>query len=80
MLNDGKQTTEHLYAWISANSDGIEGIVTVGTDHGMLPLVSTGRELAEKMADYAHQVAALRGVPVRLVRYAVAEELERYEP
>ena len=68
--NDGQESTSCLYAWLSRDpEDGIEGVVTVITATGPLPLVCTSRDLADAVADIAHESAIARGHDARLVKF-----------
>lgn len=78
-LNDGLPNTDRLYAWIARDLDGVEGIVTVPTELGMLPLVCTNRQQAEGYANVAAVAGRERDSTVRLVafeRFAQLYEIE----
>lgn len=68
-MNDGEDSTSTLYAWLSRDGQGVEGIVTVKADYGLLPLVVTDLNTALSMRNLATVAAAQRGNPVRLVRF-----------
>lgn len=75
-MNDGAGETQDLYAWIATDANGVEGITTVGTDKGMLPLVVSDLETARSMRDVAQMVGQVRRTSTRLVRFARSEVLE----
>lgn len=52
-MNDGEKRTTRLYAWIAKDLHGIEGIVTVPSRDGMLPLVETDEDKARKFKEFA---------------------------
>jgi hypothetical protein len=79
----GEQRITELHLWVATHPDGGEGIVSadvpipgIGSRH--IPLMSSRRELAEKMkpfAEHAQQAAAKAGKPVslRIVTYRRSE-------
>lgn len=45
-MNDGALTTQRLYAWLAKDDTGAEGILTVHTDQGLMPMVATDLDVA----------------------------------
>lgn len=75
------QRIRQLHAWIATFPDNSEGIIAGGFQGlGMAPLVSSSRDIAEKMepmairARQANLVGAGRIVSVRLVTFTSTEE------
>lgn len=68
-MNNGEESTTTLYAWLARDLDGIEGIVTVGTQSGLLPLVCTDRAMALSMSDAALRAGLARASAVSLVQF-----------
>lgn len=68
--NDGEPVTEHLYAWLAEDGDGIEGVVTAELPSlGTVPLVMTDRARAERFTGIARLGSIARGNPARLVEF-----------
>lgn len=67
--NDGEDSTSYLYAWISRDEDGVEGLILMPTANGPLPLISTSRSQALSLFPAAQVAAQARGNPSRLVRF-----------
>lgn len=66
--NDRSPDTARLYAWLSRDQDGQEGIVAVPIgDHSLLPLVFADEVRSRRMASQAQLAAQARGFPARLV-------------
>jgi hypothetical protein len=67
-MNDGKVTTERLYAWVGKDLNGIEGIVAFPfTDGTPMPLVASEEALARQLKGPAQQAARARKLVVSLV-------------
>lgn len=48
MTNDGQQETQRIYAWLSYQRDGTEGIISVDTTLGVpVPLMATDLNVME---------------------------------
>jgi hypothetical protein len=76
--NDGSPDVVALYAWISRDALGIEGIVAApdprtGT---AMPLVMSDLDRARRMRPIAEEAARRRGYPAVLVRFVREHELE----
>lgn len=68
--NDGSADTSHLYAWLSRESDGTEGIIAAPVGPlGVQPLVSADEGRARRLAVFAAGAARARGCPAQLVRF-----------
>lgn len=65
--NDRSPDTSQLYAWLSRDLDGVEGVIAAMSESGLIPLVFADQQRAEKMAPYAAVAAAKRGFPAKLV-------------
>jgi hypothetical protein len=78
--NDISPDTDRLYAWLSRDADGIEGIITVSTDEAVfIPLVFTDRSQALFAEGYARASAQVRQFPAELVVFARGETIRRIE-
>lgn len=75
--NDRSPDTTHLYAWLSRDADGVEGIIAAPIDGMIWPLVVTSPERAALLRQFAETAAALRGFPAVLVRFERGEEIDR---
>lgn len=77
--NDHSPDTTDLYAWLSRDQDGIEGIIAAPAPNGgIIPLVMASRESADKFRDYALASGRARQMPVSLVRFHRGTTLARY--
>lgn len=79
-MNDGQQTTDHLFAWISKDPQGIEGIITMPTAMGLLPLVVTDEKRARSFEPAAVIAARARYAYASLVRFDLATTLKVVPP
>lgn len=79
--NDRSPDTTSLYAWLSRDQDGIEGIIVapVGSA-GMLPLVVADQVRARKLQPVAAFSAHQRGFSAHLVRFQRAETILEAAP
>ena len=74
------QSIDALYAWIVTEPDGCEGVASVGmelfgqTVH--VPLVGADIDRIKSHRADAELVRKATGFPVRLVRFAMREDLE----
>lgn len=66
-MNDGQRRTTKLYAWIAKDPNGIEGIVTVPTNDGLLPLVVTDEKVARSFKPFAALAGTYRLSDAELV-------------
>jgi hypothetical protein len=78
-VNDGAGETQNLYAWIAADASGVEGISTVGTNSGLLPLVVSDLATAQSMREVAAMVGQARGTSTRLIRFARSEVIDEID-
>lgn len=67
--NDGSADTQALYAWLSRDADGMEGLIATPVGDMIFPLVFADRERAERMRPLAEQAARMRGFPAALVKF-----------
>lgn len=79
--NDGQGDTEALYAWISTDKDGLEGIIMAPFPNGqVLPLVMADSRRARRMQPIAAVAATARRSTARLVKFTRAETLLEVPP
>ncbi len=71
--NDVSPDTNQLYAWLSRDQDGVEGLVTTYLGGVLMPLVMADEQRAREFASIAAQAARLRGFPARLVAFERCE-------
>lgn len=77
---DGFRISE-LWAWCQVDPrDDQEGIITLETRHGPMPLIASDRVRLRDLRLYARMVATSTGRPVRLRRFTFAEDVETVEP
>lgn len=67
--NDFSGETMHLYAWIAPDLQGVEGIITIPTNDGILPLVVADERRARRFQPAAAYAAKERGATARLIRF-----------
>lgn len=67
--NDRSPDTARLYAWLSRDADGIEGVVAVPTRDGVMPLVAADEARARRFAPLASVAAQARGFSAHLVAF-----------
>lgn len=82
-MNDGGPETNRLYAWLSNDRNGVEGVIAVPQiNGGVYPLVCTSLELAlsPKMVDAAMMASMARNSPARLVEFLRGEVLDTISP
>ncbi len=78
--NDGSPDTTTLYAWLSRDKDGQEGVIVapIGTA-GMVPLCVASRRVADRLRPAAEFAARRRGFPAHLVVFHRGETLEEVQ-
>lgn len=69
-----------MFAFISIDADGNEGVIGVSSTMGMLPLVGADMAHMETMKPTAMAVANITGLPVILIKFSVHTELEGWKP
>jgi hypothetical protein len=76
---DGFRISE-LWAWTQVDSkDNQEGIITLHTKQGPMPLIASDRVRLNDLRMYARMVAKSNGRPVTLRRFVFAEDVETVE-
>ena len=79
--NGGSPDTRCLYAWLSRDADGIEGLIATPMPGGVImPLVMADEALALRMEPRAREAAALRRAPAVLVRFTRDVVLREIKP
>lgn len=71
--NDHSPDTSHLYAWLSRDADGIEGIIAIATRLGVMALIAADEQRARSYAKQAQLAAQARGFPAQLVAFQRVE-------
>lgn len=68
---------EHIWAFISVDEEGEDGIVAFNHGHMWEPLIAADEaRLNSGMRERAQLIADVSGKAVKLVRFSVREELE----
>jgi hypothetical protein len=70
------QTIDALYAWVATEPDGGEGVCSAQIGDTHFPLVGADIDRAKSYRPYAELARKATGYPVRLVRFALREDLE----
>ena len=70
----------HFFVWLSHDERGAPIAASWPVAGMIVPLAHTDEETARLMEPQAQEVAAVRGLPVELVRYTRAETLATVGP
>lgn len=69
-----------IWAFLSVDNDtGNEGVITMRSVNGLMPMVAADEERLESMRPIAAMVAKNSGIKVRLVKFSVREDLEVFD-
>lgn len=72
-------TTPHkiteVFVFLATEKDGSEGIPGVGTDIGIVPLVTANPVLVKPYRELAKQITTKTGCPIKLYRFILSEEM-----
>lgn len=79
-MNDGGPETNRLYVWLAKDLTGVEGIIAVPTDMGVLPLVTTDYKAALRYTPAAKAAARERRARAVLVEFLRGEEIMEAAP
>jgi len=77
--NDRSPDTACLYAWLSRDADGIEGLIAAPVGRTVMPLVTGDEARARRLEPVAAYAARMRGMPALLVKFTRAETLRTVE-
>jgi hypothetical protein len=70
-----------LWAWVSVDAeDQNEGIITLGSSMGPLPMIGADKERMLSMRQLAGQAAKNSGIQVKLIRFTTREDIETLGP
>jgi hypothetical protein len=69
-----------IYAVLSVDKDGNEGIFAQEIDKKMYPLVSSKKEILERVFKFSAESAKICGMKVRLVRFSNREVVKEVTP
>lgn len=72
---DGFRISE-LWAWTQIDVDDQEGIITLDSPQGPMPMIASDRVRLKQFRVYARMIAKATGRPVRLRRFVFAEDVE----
>lgn len=76
-----KETIDNLYAFISVDENGNEGILGASLPPGqVLPLVFSDMSLSDKMRDIAKGIAVHTDKTIKLVKFSNKEYVEDITP
>lgn len=72
---------KQVYAFISRDGDGDEGVVSIVTPTGNVqPLISFDARNLDQMREIAQHIASETKKDVRLLRFSAREDVETFEP
>lgn len=72
-----------IYAFLSTDEQGNEGVCAVQTSQGMMPLIAADPERVKSLMKWARYLAAEQGQTgkaIKLVKFSQREELETIRP
>lgn len=70
-----------LWAWVSVDAeDQNEGIITLGSPMGPLPMIGADKDRMLSMRQLASQAAKNSGIQVKLIRFTTREDIETLSP
>jgi len=78
--NDGSKDTAALFAWLSRDADGTEGVIAAPVGGLVFPLVLADLARARRLTPIAREAASLRGQSARLVKFTRAETITELAP
>jgi hypothetical protein len=70
------QKIKALYAWVATEPDGGEGVASVQLGGVHMPMVGADMDRIKSLRPHAELVRRATGYPVRLIRFAMREDLE----
>ena len=73
-MNDNHIT--ELFAWVIDDPTGEHGIIGIQGPVGLMQAVSSRRDKVERMRAVAEQASKQLGLPVLLLRFALAETVD----
>lgn len=69
-LNPNERVLENMYAWVSVDKNGFEGIIAALTPAGhVMTLVSSDLEMISKFKSLAHQAVANVGLKAHIAKF-----------
>lgn len=71
---------DRLFAYLSTDEAGGEGVIAVSTPTGAMPLVGADADRMMSYQPFAREAAQRTGRPVRLVRFDRRTVLEEIQP
>lgn len=79
---DGKERINEMYAFVAIDSDGTEGVCSFYSRamSGHMPMVGADTARVDLLRPIAQDMAKQMGVPIRVLRFTVREEIEVIEP
>lgn len=72
---------DEVWAFLSfEKGDDTEGIMSIGTAHGNMPLLAADAARLLSLMPYVEKIVDLTGRPARLVKFTKREEVKLIEP
>lgn len=71
---------EAVHAFVAVDEDGEEGIIGMQTMKGWLPFVAADKTRLDQLRPIAQSIANQTNKEVRLLRFAIREDVEVLEP
>ena len=68
-----------LMAFVACDENGNEGLIAMKSPQGAMPMVCADSRVMHQMRPAAQQIAERTGMKIKLLRFAVREELETIE-
>jgi hypothetical protein len=71
---------ENLWAFVSVDEDGDEGLAAFMSDDVWMPMVAADEKRVESLRAIAQKLAESSDGKVALLRFAIREDIEVFEP
>lgn len=82
MEKDKVHKIEEMWAWVCVEPDGNERIPAQCVDlegvNTFLPFVGADSDRVKSLRKFVHQIAQIKGLPIKLMRFHGAEIVEAY--
>lgn len=74
--SDNKFRIESIWAFVSVDENGLEGVCAHSTAVGMLPLITARPDLLPALRKMAEEIARHSGKQIKVIRMHSREEIE----
>lgn len=74
-----KLRINEIFAFVSVDNNGNEGVCGFSTPEGMMPLIAADPERVESLRVIAKQLAGMTDKKIQLIKFTVREDMEVIE-